>query len=99
MGDPAYMSFPIAEYQARCNKARDLMEKKGLKGLFMSEGMNYAYFSGGHRDFSYSRPQVMLLPQKGDPVAFSLLSHTMSKLSYRAGILSSLGLSVISLFH
>ncbi len=73
MGDQAYMSFPVTEYENRCNKARDLMAKKGLKGLLISEGMNYAYFSGGHRDFSYSRPQVMLLPQKGDPVAFSQL--------------------------
>jgi len=70
MGDPGYMRFPVEEYQVRCNKARELMEKKGLKGILISDGMNYTYFSGGNRDFSYSRPQVMLLAPKGDPMAF-----------------------------
>ena len=73
MGDPQYMRFPVEEYQARCNKARELMEKKGLKGILISDGMNYTYFSGGNRDFSYSRPQVMLLPPKGEPMAFTQL--------------------------
>jgi len=56
MGDPQYMRFPVEEYQARCNKARELMEKENLKGILISDGMNYTYFSGGHGDFSYSRP-------------------------------------------
>ncbi len=73
MGDSQYMRFPVEEYQARCNKARELMEKKGLKGIFISDGMNYTYFSGGNKDFSYSRPQVMLLPPKGEPMAFTQL--------------------------
>ncbi len=69
MGVPEYMRFPVEEYQRRCDKARELMEKKDLQGLFITEGGNYTYFSGGTRDFSFSRPHAMLLPRKGEPVA------------------------------
>ncbi len=68
MSVPEYMRFPVEEYKRRHGKARDMMEKTGLKGLFITEGGNYTYFSGGTRDFSFSRPHTMLLPQKGDPV-------------------------------
>ena len=69
MGVPEYMRFPVEEYQRRCDKARELMEKKNLNGLLITEGGNYTYFSGGTRDFSLSRPHAMLLPRKGNPVA------------------------------
>ena len=69
MGIPEYMRFPVEEYRRRCDKARELMGKKGLEGLFITEGGNYTYFSGGTRDFSFSRPHTMLLPRKGAPVA------------------------------
>ena len=70
MGDPQYMRFPIEEYQARCNKARELMEKKGLKGLFITGFNNFTYFTGG-KCFSTmnARPSTMVFPCKGDPVA------------------------------
>ncbi len=69
MGVPEYMRFPVEEYKKRYDKARELVEKKNLKGLLITEGGNYTYFSGGTRDFSFSRPHAMLLPRKGDPVA------------------------------
>ncbi|GAG29962.1 unnamed protein product, partial [marine sediment metagenome] len=69
MGVLEYMRFPAEEYKRRCDKARELVKKKGLKGLFITEGGNYTYFSGGTRDFSFSRPHTMLLPQKGEPIA------------------------------
>ncbi len=69
MGVLEYMRFPAEEYERRCDKARELAKKKGLKGLFITEGGNYTYFSGGTRDFSFSRPHTMLLPQKGEPIA------------------------------
>lgn len=68
MGIPEYMRFPVAEYERRCDRARELMQKKNLSGLFITEGANYTYFSGGARDFSYARPTLMLLPRDGDPV-------------------------------
>ncbi len=69
MGVPEYMRFPVEEYKRRCNKAQELVEKKDIKGLFITEGGNYTYFSGGTRDFSFSRPHALLLPRKGAPVA------------------------------
>jgi len=69
MGVPEYMHFPVEEYRRRCDKARELVEKKSLSGLFITEGGNYTYFSGGTRDFSFSRPHTMLLPRKGEPIA------------------------------
>lgn len=69
MGIPDYMRFPEKEFIDRCEKARELIIKKNLKGLFITEGGNHTYFSGGTRDFSHSRPHVMLLPRHGEPVA------------------------------
>lgn len=69
MGSIEYMHFSEKEYRERCEKARELMKKKNLKGLFITEGGNYTYFSGGTRDFSHSRPHVMLLPFHGEPTA------------------------------
>lgn len=68
MGIPKYMRFPSAEYERRCDRARELMGKENLGGLFITEGANYTYFSGGTKDFSYARPTLMLLPRNGDPV-------------------------------
>ena len=69
MGVPEYMRFPVEEFEQRCNKARELAGKKGLKGLLITEGGNYTYFSGGTKDNSACRPHTMLLPVEGEPVA------------------------------
>ena len=69
MGEPEYMRFPVEEFKQRFEKARELIEKNNLQGLFITEGGNYTYFSGGTRDFSFSRPHTLLLPRKGEPVA------------------------------
>lgn len=62
-----YRRFPKEEYVDRCNRARKLMGEKGVDALLISEGSNYTYFSGGTRDFSHTRPTIMVLPLKGDP--------------------------------
>ncbi|MFC1955333.1 aminopeptidase P family N-terminal domain-containing protein [Chloroflexota bacterium] len=69
MGDPQYMRFSVEEFRVRCDRARELMGKRGINGLFITEGRNYTYFSGGTRDNSNARPHVMILPREGDPVA------------------------------
>jgi len=69
MGIAEYMRFPSKEFERRCNRARELMERDNLAGLFITEGGNYTYFSGGGRDFSFSRPHILLLPRQGEPVA------------------------------
>ena len=68
MGTPEYMKFPVKEYEERCNRVRELMGKENLKGLFITEGTNFSYFSGGTRRMDHSRPVFMLLPLEGDPV-------------------------------
>ena len=69
MGNPEYMKFSFEEYKNRYEKAQFLMKEKNLKGLLITEGNNYTYFSGATRDFSYTRPHILLLPSKGKPVA------------------------------
>ena len=63
-----YKRFPKSEYENRWERAREGMRAKGLDALFITESANYTYFSGGHGDFSFSRPTIMVLPQKGQPV-------------------------------
>jgi len=73
MGDVNYMRFSTAEFKNRCERARELMGKADLKGLFITEGGSFTYFTGGTRDFSFSRPTILLLPRDGDPIA--LIQH------------------------
>lgn len=69
MGVIEYMRFPVAEYQRRYDKVQQRLEEKGLNGIFITEGGNFTYFSGGTRDFSYSRPHTLLIPRRGEPIA------------------------------
>ena len=73
MGVPDYMSFSVKEYKQRVEKAKEAINKNNLAGLLITEGGNYTYYSGGTRDFSFSRPHTLLVPRKGDPVA--LIQH------------------------
>ncbi|MBI2371906.1 MAG: aminopeptidase P family protein [Deltaproteobacteria bacterium] len=70
MRDPTYLRFPQAEYVQRWERARALMDRTGLEALFITEGGNFTYLAGGTRDFSYTRPTVLLFPRDGAPVAF-----------------------------
>lgn len=63
-----YKRFPRIEYENRWERARKLIADNGLDVLLITEPNNYTYFSGGHRDFSFSRPMVMVLPREKDPV-------------------------------
>ncbi len=63
-----YKRFPIIEYEKRWERARKLIADNGLAALLITESNNYTYFSGGHGDFSFSRPTVMVLPKERDPV-------------------------------
>ncbi|MDX1707482.1 MAG: Xaa-Pro peptidase family protein [Desulfobacterales bacterium] len=63
-----YKRFAKTEYDNRWERARKRMAADGLDALFITEASNFTYFSGGHGDFSFSRPTLMVLPQKGNPV-------------------------------
>ncbi|MEM2896284.1 MAG: aminopeptidase P family N-terminal domain-containing protein [Candidatus Bathyarchaeia archaeon] len=62
-----YKRFPKEEYENRWERAKQLMKDKGLDALFITDGINYTYLSGAHRDFSYSRPTIMILPKDDEP--------------------------------
>jgi len=66
--------FDTAELRSRAERARALLEERGLDALLVSgdfsAGMNYSWLSGHMpRDFqlNYSRPHVMVLPRRGEP--------------------------------
>ena len=69
--------FDDAEMRARAERARALLDERGLDALLVSgdfsAGMNY-YWLSGHmpRDFqlNYSRPHVMVLPLSGEPFLY-----------------------------
>jgi Xaa-Pro dipeptidase len=70
-------AFADTEMRARADRARALLEERGLDALLVSgdfsAGMNYYWFSGHMpRDFqlNYSRPHVMVLPVHGDPFLY-----------------------------
>jgi len=67
-----YKSFPRSEYELRWNRARELMEKEHLDALFITEPLNYYYFSGASPSFSYARWTIITLPKKGQPI---LMAH------------------------
>jgi Xaa-Pro aminopeptidase len=66
--DMEYKRFPKEEYERRWERARTLMKDHALDALLVTEANNFTYLSGGHGDFSFSRPTVMILPQKGQAV-------------------------------
>lgn len=61
--------FPKEEYETRWLKAQEKMTASQLDALLITEANNYTYFSGGHGDFSFSRPTIMILPKNGYPAA------------------------------
>jgi Xaa-Pro aminopeptidase len=63
-----YNRFPKIEYERRWERAGKLMADKGLDALLITEACNFTYFSGGHGDFSFSRPTFMILPRENEPV-------------------------------
>jgi Xaa-Pro aminopeptidase len=63
-----YKLFPRAEHEARWQRAQEGMDTSGLDGLLITGADNFTYFTGGHGDFSCSRPTILLLPRKGSPV-------------------------------
>ncbi|MEM3507666.1 MAG: Xaa-Pro peptidase family protein [Candidatus Bathyarchaeia archaeon] len=62
-----YKRFPKEEYENRWERAKKLMKDKGFDALLITDGVNYTYLSGAHKDFSYSRPTIMILPKEGNP--------------------------------
>ena len=63
-----YKRFPKIEYERRWESAGKVMADKGLDALLITGADNFTYFSGGHGDFSFSRPTFMLIPREDEPI-------------------------------
>lgn len=72
---PTYPDFPKDEYEGRWNKARALMAAKNLDALWITERLNYEYFSG-HRSaqnpIDKIRSYMFILPKDDDPVLITM---------------------------
>lgn len=79
------MDFPLEECNLRCDKARKMMERDGLDGLFVTGGCtfpvpNFRYFTGvqpREGTTNTTHPYVFLLPREGEAIAIvrELLVH------------------------
>ena len=72
---PEYPDFPKEEYDARYAKARVHMEAENLDALWITERLNYEYFSG-HRSVQNPidkiRSYMFILPKDDDPVLITM---------------------------
>ena len=72
---PEFPDFPREEFVARHDKARSMMNARGLDALLVTERLNYQYFSG-HRSEQNAvdkiRSYVFILPKDDDPVLITM---------------------------
>lgn len=72
---PEYPDFPRDEYDERYAKARALMAAENLDALWITERLNYEYFSG-HRSVQNPidkiRSYMFILPKDEDPVLITM---------------------------
>jgi len=80
MSSLEYKLFPRSEYESRWRRARELMEKDGLDALFITEPLNYHYFSGASPSFSYTRCTIIVFPREEKPV---IIAHEFVEESTR----------------
>ena len=65
---PNYKTFPDSEFRQRLERAKEGMADRGLDALFITDGMNFYYFTGGCPPYSNARPHIALLPRDGEPL-------------------------------
>ena len=72
---PDFPDFPLEEYEARWNRAREHMAKHDLDALWITERLNYEYFSG-HRSaqnpIDKIRSYMFILPKDDDPILITM---------------------------
>jgi Xaa-Pro aminopeptidase len=68
---PPARGFPVAEFQARCDRAQGLMAEAGLAALLLTREPELRYYTGFLTRFweSPTRPWFLVLPATGDPIA------------------------------
>ena len=77
---PEYPDFPKEEFENRYARTRALMSEQNLDALFITEKLNYAYFSG-HRScqnpIDKIRSYMFILPKDDDPVLITMPFEVM----------------------
>ena len=70
-GEPPPRGFPVAEFEARLERAQRLMRGAGLAALLLTTEPEVRWFSGFLTQFwqSPTRPWFLVVPAKGTPVA------------------------------
>ncbi len=77
---PEFPDFPEEEFELRYARARALMAEKNIDALFITEKLNYGYFSG-HRScqnpIDKIRSYMFILPKDDDPVVITMPFEVM----------------------
>ena len=77
---PEYPDFPKEEFEHRYARTRALMAERNIDALFVTEKLNYAYFSG-HRScqnpIDKIRSYMFILPRDDDPVLITMPFEVM----------------------
>lgn len=77
---PEYPDFPKEEFENRYARTRVLMAERNLDALFITEKLNYAYFSG-HRScqnpIDKIRSYMFILPKDDEPVLITMPFEVM----------------------
>ena len=81
-----YAMFSRGEMDHRYARARDGMARAGLDALLVSGEENFQYFTGTSASlalhYSLSRPNVLILPLRGEPIVLSQTKEFMTLSSY-----------------
>jgi Xaa-Pro aminopeptidase len=61
--------WPKSEFVERWKKVQALMGKYGVDALLLSMDTNFFYLTGSEPPFGPTRPQLLVVPKEGEPVA------------------------------
>ena len=71
----AYAMFSRGDMERRYVRARELMARRGLDALLVTNEENFQYFTGATGTlalhYSSTRPAVLVFPLKGDPISIN----------------------------
>ncbi|HVU14109.1 MAG TPA: Xaa-Pro peptidase family protein [Phototrophicaceae bacterium] len=84
--EPAYAMFPTEEYVARVEKARALMDKRGIDALLLTAKENVVYFSG-IRTIGWNskhRPMGVVIPRNSSKPVTLIIPETLVDVSYHS---------------
>ena len=77
---PIYPDFPKEEFEDRYARTRALMAERGIDALFITERLNYTYFSG-HRScqnpIDKIRSYMFILPKDDEPTLITMPFEVM----------------------